>query len=272
MNAVYSRRQIFLYLSTHCRLVGGVSLEQMNIRFIKAFDLNDAWFLCLEDVLEHGHEYLITRGSYEKTQRRKEFDYVIIQILEPSNRPLAPVISSTSGLPPPTDDDTIEKYFLEYLATDQKVETEDYTYGQRLTNPAASLVNRELADKLKMKNINQIDATIEMYKKGGHGTNQATMEIAMPFDMQLKDPPCLRMIDTRIRYGKLHLMPYFRSWDLVGGFPANLGSIQLLKEYMAKEIGVEDGEIIASSKGLHVYEHQWPYAEARTHKKMKHGK
>jgi len=59
-------------------------------------------------------------------------------------------------------------------------------------------------------------------------------------------------------------MLYFRSWDLWAGFPSNLAGIQLLKEYMAKEIGVEDGEMIASSKGMHLYDYCWDLAMART--------
>ena len=39
-------------------------------------------------------------------------------------------------------------------------------------------------------------------------------------------------------------------------------AIQLLKEYMASEIGVGDGEIIASSKGLHLYDYSWDLARA----------
>jgi thymidylate synthase len=36
-----------------------------------------------------------------------------------------------------------------------------------------------------------------------------------------------------------------------------------MKEYMASEIGVEDGEIIASSKGLHLYDYAVPLAKIR---------
>ncbi|MFH0869240.1 MAG: thymidylate synthase [archaeon] len=239
-------------------------MTELNVVFIKAFDLNDAWYQCIKAAIEKGHEYTITCGSYEG-QKRKEFDFITVQITNPGNRPLAPIVPE--GMIPPTNDETIEKYFLEYLATDQKKPDEDYTYGQRLTNPAASLTDR--LDGLKMKNVNQPEEVIRMYKEGGHGTNQATMEIATPFDIQLKDPPCMRLIDTRVRYGKLHFMTYFRSWDLVGGFPANLGALQLLKEHMAKEIGVEDGEIMAQSKGLHIYEHYWDYAKIRTYKNDK---
>jgi hypothetical protein len=87
--------------------------------------------------------------------------------------------------------------------------------------------------------VNPVEEVIRMYKNGGPGTNQATMEVGMPQDIVNSDPPCLRLIDTRVRYGKLHFVVYFRSWDLWAGFPANLAGIQLLKEYMAQQIGVE---------------------------------
>jgi len=87
------------------------------------------------------------------------------------------------------------------------------------------------------------------------------LQIGQPSDMLLKDPACCRHIDTRIQDNKLHFFPYFRSWDGFGGMPANLGAIELMKQYVAGEIGVENGEIIASSKGLHLYDHVWPLAE-----------
>jgi thymidylate synthase len=86
------------------------------------------------------------------------------------------------------------------------------------------------------------------------------MSVGEAKSIYLADPPCLRGIDTRIRYGKLHFMAYFRSWDLWAGFPSNLAAMQLLKEYMAQEIGVEDGEMIAMSKGMHLYEYSWDLA------------
>ena len=76
--------------------------------------------------------------------------------------------------------------------------------------------------------------------------------------------PVTHALDTRIKENKLHFIIYFRSWDLWNGFPANLGAIQLLKEYMASCIGVDDGEIIAASKGLHLYDYVWELAKLRT--------
>ena len=86
---------------------------------------------------------------------------------------------------------------------------------------------------------------------------------AHPSDVTLVDPPCLRSIDTRIQDETLHFMVYFRSWDLWGGMPANLAGIQNLKEYMAGEIGVKDGEMIVESKGLHLYGYAEELAKLR---------
>ncbi len=100
-----------------------------------------------------------------------------------------------------------------------------------------------------------------MYQEDGYNTTQAFMAVGDSQSIFLSDPPCLRGIDTRIRDNKLHFVVYFRSWDLWAGFPSNLAAIQLLKEYMSSEIGVDDGEIIALSKGMHLYQYTWELAQ-----------
>ncbi|MFC1667291.1 thymidylate synthase [Candidatus Omnitrophota bacterium] len=234
--------------------------------YIEAFDLDDAWFQCLSRILDHGHVYTITRGSYEG-QKRLEFDFVTIRVKNPAHQ-IIPIMPEGSGIPSPTSMEYIHKY-LSYLLTGQKTETEDYTYGERLVDAKVRI--KETSDGKEMTRempleVNQVEEVIKIYKTQGHGTNQAVMEIGMPSDIKLKDPPCLRLIDTRIRYGKLHFFPYFRSWDLWGGFPSNLGGLELVKQHMAEEIGVENGEIVASSKGLHLYDYTWELAKQRTAK------
>jgi len=216
----------------------------LNVVAVTARDIPDAWFQCVYDIIENGHRYIIDRGSFEG-QKRLEFDYITVHIRHPGVRPLIPDIPPALGIPNPVENGYIEDY-LPYLMTSEKQPNEDYTYGAYLEK--------------------QIAEVIRMYKKDGFGTNQAYMTVGDPDALYLKDPPCLRGIDTRIRYEKLHFMVYFRSWDLWNGFPANLGAIQLMKEYMAAEIGVEDGEIIAASKGLHLYDYIWELAKLRTTK------
>ncbi|ACZ61855.1 MULTISPECIES: thymidylate synthase [Dehalococcoides] len=209
----------------------------MKITSVEARDLSEAWFLCLRQVLTDGYEYTIERGSYSG-QKRKELDMITVHIKNPGNRPLIPDVPP--GVPAPSTMEYIDNY-LPYLMTAHRAEGEQYTYGQYLEA--------------------QIAKVIKMYKETGFNTNQAFMTVGNPETLDLEDPPCLRSIDTRVRYGKLHFIIYFRSWDLWAGFPSNLAAIQMLKEYMAAEIGVEDGEIIAMSKGMHIYDYAWDIAK-----------
>lgn len=209
----------------------------MDITFIEARDLSEAWFQCVCKALTHGYEYKIERGSYAG-QQRKELDFVVVQIRYPGTRPLIPDVPQ--GVPPPSTMDYVEEY-LPYLMTAHRKEGEQYTYGQYLEK--------------------QVAEVIKMYQEDGYNTNQAFMAVGDAQSIFLSDPPCLRAIDTRIRHNKLNFVVYFRSWDLWAGFPSNLAAIQLLKEYMASEVGVEDGEIIAMSKGLHLYEYSWELAK-----------
>jgi len=243
-----------------------MSEEFLKPVFIDAFDLDDAWFQCLSQILENGHVYTITRGSYEG-QKRLEFDFAVVRVRKPAHQ-IIPLIPEGMSIPAPTDMDYVRGY-LSYLLTGTKTATEDYTYGERLVEPKVKVMQnvegREMIKEMPLR-VNQIEEVIKIYKEKGFGTNQAIMEIGMPSDIKLADPPCLRLIDTRVRYGKLHFILYFRSWDLWGGFPPNLGGLQLVKQYMAEEIGVADGEIIAVSKGLHLYDYSWELAKMRTNK------
>jgi len=210
----------------------------LDINVIEARDLSEAWFLCLGRTMTKGYEYKIERGSFTG-QQRKEIGLIVVKVNNPGTRPLIPDVPP--GVPPPSTMEYIESY-LPYLMTSQKAEGEEYTYGQYLEK--------------------QIPEVIKMYKEQGANTNQAYMTVGDGESIFQNDPPCLRGIDTRIRDKKLHFVVYFRSWDLWAGFPSNLAGIQLLKEYMASEIGVEDGEIIAISKGLHLYQYAWDLAKS----------
>ena len=214
---------------------------------ITARDLSEAWFLCIKELFEHGYEYRIDKSSAGQI-RRLEFDFITVNIKFPGTRPLVPDVPPGMGFPPPATEKYVEEDYLPYLMTSEKKPNEDYTYGQDLEE--------------------QIERVIKYYKQHGQNLNHCYMAVGDKDTLKLYEKPsgtsqCLRGIDTRIRYGKLHLFPYFRSWDLWGGFPVNLAAIQIMKEYMAAEIGIEDGEIVATSKGLHLYDYTWDLAKTR---------
>jgi len=208
----------------------------MSVSVIQAIGLDDAWHQCLREALDHGRIYTIDSGSFAG-QQRKEIPFVVVHIKSPGIRPLAPTVPP--GVPSPATDDNIQQY-MSYLMTDDVQPNEQYTYGEDLAP--------------------QIEEVIRRYKTDGYDTNQCCMSVGSRQSLWLADPQCCRVLDTRIQDNTLHFMLYFRSWDLWGGFPTNLGGLQMLKEYMAEAIGVKDGDIIATSKGLHIYDHAWDLA------------
>jgi thymidylate synthase len=213
----------------------------LNPYSISVKTLPEAWFACIRGLIHDknsniAHTYTINQGSYVGI-KRLEYDYVTVNIEFPGSHPRIPDVPI--GIPNPSSDKYVEEY-LPYLMCSSKKPNEQYTYGEFLEP--------------------QIKKVIEKYKSGP-GNNQCYMVVGDPTCLDLPDPPCLRGIDTRVLDGKLHFMVYFRSWDLWAGFPNNLAAIQLLKEYMAYEMGLVDGNLIAASKGLHLYEYVWDMAK-----------
>jgi thymidylate synthase len=200
---------------------------------IKAFDIPDAWTQVLETIYLTGDEFQVEHGS-EITETKKIA--ATIDIERPENRPLTHHLAPFSAK-------YIEQYTLEYLFIGEKHEKEDYTYGERLRKP-----------------VDQIQKVIDRYRKY-KGDRQNTMLIRRPEDLDIEYPPCLTVLDTEILENKLHFIVYFRSWDAYGGFPANVAGLQLLKEDMAEEIGVQPGKTIAYAKNLHLYERQYKLVE-----------
>lgn len=259
----------------------------MKIHRINARDLPDLWFQAVHDIIDKGSRFTIDRGSYAG-QTRLEYDYFMGHVKYPGTLPLIPDIPPSCGIPNPVEEAYIfggegyNRSYVEYLMTGHKEPGESYTYGERLTRVPVSgdklrwwkEKNRDIIDERDVDGkivfeengsvyLNQIEWIIDTYKRFGSRNNQMVLQVAHPSDVTLVDPPCLRSIDTRIQDETLHFMVYFRSWDLWGGMPANLAGIQNLKEYMAGEIGVKDGEMIVESKGLHLYGYAEELAKLR---------
>jgi thymidylate synthase len=185
---------------------------------------------------------MVQRGSYENQSVRKQIDHVTARIKFPNVRPLIPDIPPGLGIPPPTDIEYVEQQYLPYLMEDEVAENEQYTYGTSIKP--------------------QLNELIAMLKRTP-GTNQACMTIGSPKSIFLEDPECLRILDWTVLDGTLNVVVYFRSNDLGNAWSANLAGIQLLKEYICQETELQDGEIIYTSKGLHLYDFSWDITSIR---------
>lgn len=219
----------------------------LSVTYIEATSISDAWFQCVYAIQDKGFKYTVEQGSFEGSTRL-EFDFVVVQITHPYSEPynlMLPTIPTHYGIPNPVANGYVEQY-LPYLMSNIKHENETYTYGSRITN--------------------QVEYFIKRMKKDGFNSNQYVLQVGKPSDAWLPDPPCLRHIDLRVKKNKLIFYPYFRSWDLWSGFPANLAAIAVLQKYMADELEVELGELIAISKGLHIYGYAEELAKIRCNK------
>jgi thymidylate synthase len=205
------------------------------MNYVETFTIGDAWREAMTLCVKNGYDFVVKGGSY-KGQIRKQLPFVTIRIKEPSQRPLAPI--TPPNMPPPTTDENIDTYFFNYLLNDTLRQNEQYTYGSFI--------------------IPQIDQATEILLNSKGNSNQACISIGDRDSINLSDPPCLRTISFKIVEGRLNMSVFFRSWDLFAGLPENLGGMQLLKEYVLSELKdeleVEDGELIAYSDGLHLYD------------------
>ena len=210
----------------------------MFITSIEALTISEAWWKSLSYCMRRGRKYIISGGSSgTEGKKRRELDLVVIRISRPGIRPLTPDVPN--GVPAPTSDDFIADY-LNYLLTSIKSDNEQYTYGEYIEP--------------------QFFEVVEKYKEQGFSTNQGCMNVGEIESVKWQDPPCLRLIDTKIVDNTLHWYVWFRSWDLRGGFPTNMGGLQMAKEMMASLLNVSDGELVAISKGLHLYDSEWEVA------------
>jgi len=206
----------------------------LPVTSIKAVDIPDAWFQLISAIIDEGFSYKIQHGSFVG-QTRLEFHMAVATINYAYKEPydlMLPEIPVHLNFPPPVQKGYIEQY-IPYLMDSPKKEGEQYTYGSRI--------------------YKQIDYFINLLKRTPN-TNQAILQVARPSDgLKLIDPPCLRHIGMKVRNNRLIFYPYFRSWDLWGGFPANLAGIAVLQKFMADSIGVCVGPICAMSHALHIY-------------------
>jgi thymidylate synthase len=206
---------------------------ESRIIHVTTHSIGDAWFQVVKSALQFGVDYRINRGSFVDHVRR-ELESLALYVAVPWARPFSPFVPAE--VPTVADDESIQIYFETYWISPDKAENEDYTYGERI-HP-------------------QLFPLIEMLK-ATPDTNQACIAVARPEDIFLSDPPCLRLIDYKLRNGVLSPHAYFRSWDIWAALPFNLGALQLLTEFIADEVGCKTGPLYVYSKGAHLYDYQW---------------
>ena len=109
--------------------------------------------------------------------------------------------------------------------------------------------------------LNQYEKIVKLLKSH-ENTRRASIITCNPLiDWDNERPPCLLLIDLKIRNGKLHLTGVLRSNDMYRTWPANAYALaQLLKKF-SKDVGVEPGHLDILSISAHIYEEDLEKAE-----------
>jgi len=227
---------------------------------LTAKTISDAWFQLIYNLFDRAYSQTIQKGSFENEQYRLQYPGIAVYIEHPYYD-MVPVIPPGLGIPAPTTMEYIEDYFANYLMNPELAENETYTYASRIQHSMP-------------KGGTQLERIIEILRDTPL-TNQAVIEIATPEDLDVcygkdekLDPPCLRLLDFKVVPSEnvlvLTVTSYFRSWDLWAGFPTNLGGIEILKQYVSSEAGLQNGGMYAYSAGAHIYGYQEEIARLRT--------
>lgn len=244
--------------------------------FVEGTTLDDIWFKLLSECYKYGRINKITDGSFAGS-KRLEFDFVAGTIHYPTTRPLSPIMPPS--ISPVTTDEEIEKYFIDYIMDGENLEKgEHYKYATWIAGGKYKLpfsVHKGIFGKkfdtsdLIMYVPDQVQWCINHYKKKGFGNNHCCIQVGYPessfayeilwkHEFERQTSPCLRIIDTHIKYDegkwKLCFAVLFRSWDLYSAFSQNMGGITMLMEYMSNELGIEVGTLSFSCLKLHTYD------------------
>lgn len=206
---------------------------------LTATTVSDLWFQALAGLEEHTYRQDISRGSFAGGFRL-QYPFVCGTVLYPLDDYVPDV---PAGVAPPTTKEYVQRYFEDYLLGARiPSENEQYTYASRIGS--------------------QLEKVITMLTETPL-TNQASIIVGRPEDVDISDPACLRAIDFKIVRGTLELTSFWRSHDLWAGLPTNLGGLALLQATVAEAAGLPVGVMHYASSGAHVYDYQLPSVEAK---------
>jgi len=179
----------------------------------------------LRGFCNRGYRQDIQRGSFEGEESvyRMQSRPCMIEIKEPLNF-IYQSKDCTLGM--------IESYYNDYIVNDDVQEHEQYTYGSRV--------------------MEQLDSVMAMLKETPN-TNQASISVSQPSDIQLEHPPCLRLIDFKVFSDRLNMTTFWRSNDVQEAVILNLGGMALLLRDIAEYAGLDTGSHFYCSSGTHRY-------------------
>jgi thymidylate synthase len=186
---------------------------------VRAWNPKDAWYQVLREIWFYGN-LVNTHFGYTK-----ELLLLMTVIRNPSFEQLPEHL--------PYDLDYLERYLDTFLYA--KNPGYEYTYGERI------------------RGYEQVEKVIEALKRDP-STRQAVISVFWPTDHELRDKPCLSLVQFFIRANKLHIISYWRSHDMYGAAFANWYGLAALQSMVAEALNLRRGQLVTISSSAHIYQ------------------
>jgi thymidylate synthase len=137
-------------------------------------------------------------------------------------------------------------YLGQFLQAERSAEV-SYTYGSRLRAFGGA--------------IDQVAAIVDELRAAGESRRAVAALWNPAHDAGSASPPCLNLVQARLRDGRLHLTAYFRSHDLYRAWAGNAYGLRALQGEIAGALAAEAGALAILSHSAHIYAHDWARAD-----------
>jgi len=236
-----------------------------------------AWMEMIYNIYRYGRENLMNANTDRWV---KEINNMVVVVHDPQDMDL-----SFNPFLVPLTREKIEAYKQEILAAELP-KGKAYTYGNKLRAyhyPSAEEVkglvgSREYKDfefgrgphldaNVRYHNstceINQIQDIIDVLKRDVY--SKACVAITWHAQEELmrkhKSSPCLVFLQAVVQDERLNLTVFFRSHDMVQGWPENAYGCAAMQKEIADGIGVKPGLLVVMSGSGQIYRHYYKQVE-----------
>ncbi len=136
-------------------------------------------------------------------------------------------------------------------------EYKDFEFGQ------GNWIDKNVSYKESYCEINQIEDIIDVLKRDPYSKAcvAITWHAADELMRKHKSSPCLVLLQALVQEEKLNLTVFFRSHDMVQGWPENAYGCAAIQNEIAKAMGVESGLLIIISGSAQIYNNYYQQVE-----------
>ncbi len=252
---------------------------------VKGTTIPKTWIEIMYQIYRYGRDNLMDANT---DRRVKEINGLIAVVNDPQNLDL-----SINPFLVPMTADKVKAYQKEVLSS-LLPEGKAYTYGNKLRAyffPDSDYIKSFMMSKEykdfefgqgphldknikyleKGVEIDQIKDMIEALKRNLYSKScvAITWHVADELMRKHKSSPCLVMLQPIVQNEKLNLTVYFRSHDMVQGWPENAYGCAAIQKEIASELGVECGIMTIISCSAQIYRHYYAQIEEMLEKYRK---